>query len=154
MNVEWINPFIRAANHVLGETVSFSPAELGQLLVEEIPYTTQDVTCMLGVSGVLSGSVLLGMPDSVASVIVERMVGQPTPVSDALGESALGEVVNMISGSALRFLESAGYTCTITPPVVIRGRGAVISTAAKKRIVVPMRYGDALMHLAVSLQQG
>jgi len=154
LNVEWINPFIRAANHVLNETVSFDHAKLGQLQVDEAPYTTQDVTCMLGVSGVLSGSVFLGMSEEVAGVIIERMVGETLPVSDPLGESALGEVVNMISGSALRFLESAGYTCAITPPVVIRGRGATITTAAKKRVVVPMQYDQAMMHLAVSLQQG
>lgn len=153
MNVEWINPFIRAANHVLGETVAFEHAKLGQLQVEDAPYTTQDVTCMLGVSGVLSGSVLLGMPEGVAEVIIERMVGAPTPVSDPLGESALGEVVNMISGSALRFLESAGFTCAITPPVVIRGCGAIITTAARKRLVVPLHFTEAEMHLAVSLQE-
>ncbi|MDA8345068.1 MAG: chemotaxis protein CheX [Thermaerobacter sp.] len=153
MKVEWINPFIRAANHVLGEMVSFEHPQLGRIEMEEKPYTTEEVTAMLGVSGVLSGSVLLGMTRDVAEQIVERMVGERTPIEDLLGESALGEVVNMISGSALRFLESAGYSCNITPPVVIRGQGAVVSTMERQRLVVPIHFPTAVFQLSVALRQ-
>jgi chemotaxis protein CheX len=153
LKVEWINPFIRAANHVLGEMVAFEHSQLGRIEMEETPYTTEEVTAMLGVSGVLSGSVLLGMTKEVAERIVERMVGETTPIEDLLGESALGEVVNMISGSALRFLESAGFSCNITPPVVIRGKGAVISTMERQRLVVPIQFPDAVFQLSVALRQ-
>ncbi len=153
MKVEWINPFIRAANHVLGEMISFENPQLGRIEMEEKPYTTAEVTAMLGVSGVLSGSVLLGMTKDVAEQIVERMVGEPVDIGEVLGESALGEVVNMISGSALRFLEAAGYSCSITPPVVIRGKGAVISTLERQRLVVPIQFPTAELQLSVALRQ-
>lgn len=153
MKVEWISPFIRAASHVLGEAVAFDRPQLGPIELQEKPYTTEEVTAMLGISGVLFGSVLLGMTDAVAQQIVDRMVGQSVPFNEQLGESALGEVLNMISGSALRFLESAGYACNITPPVVIRGKGAVVSTMERQRLVVPIQFPGAELLLSVALRQ-
>ena len=48
------------------------------------------------------------------------MVGEPiSSINDELALSAIGEIGNMITGNAAARLAQLGYTCNISPPVII-----------------------------------
>jgi len=62
---------------------------------------------------------LLSTEESAQS-IVGVMLGEPvSTVNDELALSAIGEIGNMITGNAAARLAQLGYTCNISPPVII-----------------------------------
>lgn len=153
MKADWINPFIRASTSVLSQVADLHDARIGRISLEQTHYTSAAVTAMLGVNGMLQGTVLIGLTRESAEQLVERMSGVRVPIEDELSESAFGELANMICGSALAHLEDERYTCQITPPVVIYGLGTVIATTPHARLVVPIEFGPLEIRLSVSLQE-
>ena len=151
--MEWVNPFIRAASHVLAQIAGLERPHVGGFSVEDGPFTTDDATAMLALHGRLAGAVLITMSGKSADFLVQRMAGAPIALDDRLAESALGELANMIAGYALGFLENQGLKCMITSPIVLRGAGSVVSLTPSGRLVVPLRFPEAEIRIAVSLHE-
>lgn len=152
MRVEFVNPFISAAYHVLEAELGETP-EKGEVKLEESHHTPNDVTAIIGVVGRVSGTVLYSLSEKTATAMASAMLGQPIPVFDRLAESAVAELGNMISGRASALLEEAGYHCRITPPALVIGRRTIISTFPLQRLVVSLltRFGE--VDIAVALRE-
>jgi len=95
--------------------------------------------------------VLYGMSIPTSLAIVSRIMGQTFAEFDGLAQSGVGELGNVISGKATINLSNAGYQTTISPPTLVVGEGAQISTLDFSRIVVPLEteVGQLVVHLAV-----
>ena len=74
--------------------------ERGGLLLEDNPYTTEDVTAVIGVSGKLSGSIYLWMAEGVAVKLIGAILGQEKGELDDLGQSGIAEMANVMAGTA------------------------------------------------------
>ncbi len=150
MKVEFINPFVAAAYHVLEMEIK-APISKGELRLEEAHYTTNDITTIIGVVGKVSGTVLYGTAERTAKQMASAIVGQTIAIFDKLAESAVSELGNMITGRASALLEEAGYPCKITPPTLIIGRGTIISTTPFQRLIIPLltKYGEVTIAVAL-----
>lgn len=154
MKADFINPFIMASTEVLNqETGRRLRIEKGPLVVLDSPYTSMDITVMIGVTGDVMGIIMYGMSERTAKNIVSEMMGQPVPVMDKMVESAIAELGNVITGIASKGLEQAGFPCTLTPPSLVVGRGALISTVNIKRIRIPMETEIGDMEISVALKE-
>src|ERR1051325_9853507 len=96
MKVEFVNPFIQAAREVLeselgGETVR------GNLRLQKSAFTTDEITALVGVTGKVTGMVLYSMSQDTALGIVSRMMGQEFADFDALAQSGIAELGNVIT---------------------------------------------------------
>jgi chemotaxis protein CheX len=78
-------------------------------------------------------------------------MGQEFTEFDNLAQSGIGELGNVISGKATVNLSNAGFKATISPPTLVIGDGAQISTLDFSRVVVPFdtEAGRVIVHLAV-----
>lgn len=152
MKADFINPFVAAAFHVL-EAETGQPVTKGELRLEEAHYTTNDITAVIGVVGKVSGTVLYGWSERTAKQIASVMIGQTIAVFDKLAESAVGEIGNMVTGRASALLEQAGYSCNISPPTLIIGRGTIISTSPFQRLVIPVNTKHGEISIAVALRE-
>lgn len=152
MRVDIINPFVSAAYQVLKTEVK---AELkkGDLSISESDITANDITVIIGVVGDLQGIVSYGFSERMAKNLVSAMMGQNMPIFDSLAESAIGELGNMITGLASSSLENKGFSCKITPPTLIIGRGTIISTITFKRLVIPVHTQFGEMEINVALRE-
>ena len=150
MKVQIVNRYVQAAQDVISKETQL-PVRRGGLLLEGNPYTTEDVTAVIGVSGQLSGSIYLSMEETVALKLIGAIIGQETTVLDDLGESGIAEIANVIAGTAGIGLAEEGIETTINPPLVLVGRGARLSTVEIQRLVVPLitAYGDVNLHVAL-----
>lgn len=150
MNVEFLNPFLVAIRDVLQTELGEEPT-VGPLSAEKSSFTSDDLTVLVGVTGMVEGVVFYGMSEATARRLAGAMMGANLPVLDAMAESAIAELGNMIAGRASAGLEEAGFTCRLAPPSVVRGRGAIISTVQIGRLVVPVgtSKGDVRVHLAL-----
>jgi chemotaxis protein CheX len=137
VKVEFVNPFIQAAREVL-ESELGGEAVRGNLRLQKSAFTTDEITALVGVTGRVSGMVLYSMSQQTALGIVSRLLGQQFDEFDALAQSGIGELGNVITGRAGVLLSNAGYPSNITPPALVVGKGTMVTTLDLNRLVFPL----------------
>jgi chemotaxis protein CheX len=151
MRAEFINPFITAGTEVLRSVIGQTP-EAGQLAVRSATFTTQQLSIVIGVTGVVQGQVVYGLSLVTATKIAAAMSCMPTMAFDEMASSAIAELGNMISGHAATLLSAAGYNCDITPPTLIRGTEISIATTCPA-LVVPLHTDFGKIEINVALAE-
>ena len=151
MKVEYINPFLSGACSVLEMVLGETPVKQG-LSAQPTSFTSEQCNVVCGVTGQAQGQVIYGMSLSVADKIASHMLGEPIKTFDALAASAIAELGNMISGSAMSGLCDAGYVCDITPPAIIRGTKVEISTLNIPAVVIKLGTSKGPLSITVGLQ--
>jgi chemotaxis protein CheX len=151
MKVEFVNPFIQAATEVL-ESELGAQAERGNLRLQRSACTTDEVTALVGVTGTVCGVVLYSMSEATALGIVSRLMGQDFEGFDALAQSGIGELGNVITGRAGVLLSEAGYPSNITPPALVVGKGTMVTTLDLNRLVFPIETDVGRLEVQVVLK--
>jgi chemotaxis protein CheX len=148
--VQVVNQYVAAATDVLAKETGAAVTR-GGLQVQQNPYSTEEVTAVIGISGELAGSFYLAMSGGTAMAIVATMLGQPLAEFDELAQSGIAELANVIAGSAGMKLSEDGLETTISPPLMLVGAGARLSTIEIQRLVVPLATacGEVKVHVAL-----
>ncbi len=150
MKVQVVNRYVQAAMDVIGKETGV-PVKRGGLQLEGNPYTTEDVTAVIGVSGALCGSLYLSMAETTALALTSSILGQEMGGLDDLCQSGIAEIANVVAGTAGIELAEEGIVTQVNPPLVLVGRGARLSTVEIQRLVVPLttEHGDVKLHVAL-----
>jgi chemotaxis protein CheX len=150
VKAEFVNPFVTAAYQVLQKETKAEVTK-GSVSLQDSPLVSDEVTVLIGVVGRAQGLVLYGMSEKTAKGLVSVMYGEQIAVFDAMAESAVAELGNVITGLASGELERGGYPCKIAPPSVVVGKGTSISTLSIKRLVIPLHtdFGEITVHVAL-----
>lgn len=151
MNVKFLNPFVEAAYEVLQSEAGVTIAR-GELSLEKNAYVTDDVTVIISLVGRVEGVVLYSMNEQTAVSLASRILGEPIADGfNGLAQSGVAELGNVITGRASVKLSEAGYEANISPPTLLTGRGATVSTLDFGRLVVPLNSecGSVVIHLAL-----
>lgn len=153
MNVKFLNPFIEAATEVIfKETgINFSRGDLG---LEKSAYISDDTTVIISLVGGVTGNVFFSMDVKSAMTLASKMLGEPVTEFNNLAQSGIAELGNVITGRASVKLSTAGYESTISPPTLLYGKGATISTLDYPRLVVPFRVNDISFVIHLALREG
>lgn len=93
--------------------------EAGKPFFNDNPLKKYEVSVLVGVLGDLQGQVICGMSNETAAKIASQMLFTEVTEIDAMGESALCELKNIIVGTASTNLSLNGYKCNITPPLFL-----------------------------------
>ena len=152
MRAEFINPFLQAAGEVL-ESELGTPPQRGSIGLQRSPYTSDEVTAVVAVTGDVAGMVLFAMSLDTARGVVSKMMGQEFEEFDALAQSGIAEIGNVITGRAAVLLSEAGFPSDLAPPMLLIGRGTMISTLDVQRLVIPMEteFGSIEIQAALKL---
>jgi chemotaxis protein CheX len=94
------------------------------------------------------------MDTPLAKVLVSSVMGEPMAQFDSLAQSGIAELSNVITGQASIRLSNSGYQSTISPPTLICGKGAMISTLDYPRIVVPLTCPSGVLNIHLALREG
>lgn len=128
MKAEVINPFLESARLVIEQVIQISPST-GSLGVKEVAPVENHIWIQVGMTGQLSGNVVFGLQEEVALRIVSLMMGGFVLTEmDEMGQSAISELGNMISGNASTILSNQGFVVDITPPKVVKSDTSVDAT--------------------------
>ncbi len=150
MNVKFLNPFVDAASEVLQKEakVVFSRGDLG---LEKSAYVSDDVTVISALVGMVVGNVFYSMNSQTAISLASRILGESLSNLDNLAQSGIAELSNVITGRASVKLAATGYESTISPPTMLLGKGATITTLDYPRLIVPLtsEIGNIHIHLAL-----
>ncbi len=114
----WMTPFVKAAVHVI-PTMLGSPCEPGEPDSVSAGHRMHDLTSVIGMSGVVSGSLAFSVAEQGAITMLERMTGVETTEVDELVRDVVGEMANMIAGAGKVDLEQ--FSMKLGLPQVILG---------------------------------
>jgi len=152
MKAEFINPFLQAATQVLESELGAGP-QRGTIGLQRSAYTSNEVTAVVGVTGGVSGMVLFSMAESTARGMVGVMMGQQFPEFDALAQSGIAEIGNVVTGRAAVLLAEAGFPSDLAPPMLIVGKGTLLSTLDVQRLVIPLETEFGSIEVQVALKE-
>ncbi len=153
MRVDFINPFLEAADEVLLQLVQLN-TERGRLALKMANQPYPELCIVLGVVGKVEGQVIYGMNNQTGCQIASKMMmGLEVKELDDMAKSALAELGNMITGRATIGLENAGYGCEISPPTLITGANISISSPSTQILVVPLTTEAGTVDLHVGLEE-
>ncbi len=98
--------------------------------------TKQDVSGVIGLSGNVSGSVILGFSKETAEGLVEAFAGPGMEFGSADFADAIGELTNMVVGGAKSKFE--GLSVSIGCPTVVAAPGhSVVNPSQAARVKIP-----------------
>jgi chemotaxis protein CheX len=152
MRVEFVNPFVQAAMQVMESEIG-GEVNRGDIHMQKSAYTTDEVTAVVGVAGRIAGLVLYSMSEATARAIVSRLLGQECAEFDAMAQSGIGELGNVITGRAGALLADAGYPSNITPPSLMLGKGLMVTTLDLQRLVLPLETEIGTLEIQVVLKE-
>lgn len=108
MKAEVINPFLESARIVIEQVIQVSPST-GMLGIKDIELIDNHIWIQVGMTGQLSGNIIFGIAEPVALKMVSAMMGGYVITEmDEMGQSAISELGNMISGNASTILSNQG----------------------------------------------
>lgn len=151
MKVDFVNPFLVAGMRVLQDEFQIE-VEMGKPDLVTTTATLHPVNVVIHVHGSIQGMAIYAMDLPTAKRLIRQMTGQPVSIFDELGNSALRELANIITGLASVGLEQAGYPSQISVPAIILGTGVQIMPGSVPMITVPIQtsVGELRLYLTLS----
>lgn len=136
MKAEVINPFLESARNVIEQVIQVSPST-GTLGIKEIELIDNHIWIQVGMTGQLSGNIIFGIAEKVALQLVSIMMGGYVITEmDEMGQSAISELGNMISGNASTILYNQGVSVDISPPQIMKLES--MSNLPRKALSIPL----------------
>ncbi len=120
MNSSYIMPFVDSVNNVF-ETMLQMPVNVGDPAIKPHETPAADVSGIIGMTGDVDGTVVLGFPTTTAERAVAVFTGMEIHADHEDFADAIGELVNMISGGAKAKFQ--GKKADISCPSVVVGAG-------------------------------
>ena len=152
MKPDVVQAFVSAAHEVLMQEMG-EPAEPQKVKLQGGPYTTKEVTVIIGLAQDIEGAVILGMSTETAVRYVSRVMGEEMDELDELAQSGIGELGNVIAGRAGVVLGEKGYQTVIAPPAIILGHATVLSTLSLQRLVLPVETPLGVVELQLAAKE-
>lgn len=119
MDTSYVTAFIEATQIVFDAMLRM-PITFGRPEVAESIPTKYDISGIIGLSGDVVGAVVLSFPTETAGGVVAAFAGEPLSVKSGDFADAIGELANMISGSAKA--KFPGRSVSISCPTVVIGK--------------------------------
>lgn len=157
MDVKYINPFLEALISVLG---SFGVTEVKKAGIQkkENMYVNMDITALIGLVGGVRGNVAYSFSMETAGQLVSAMMkGAPVREFDEIARSAVGELANIITGTASGIisgmLDKKDTLVDTTPPSVIFGREIyfIISSVPTIAVSLDTRFGRIEVNIGLEM---
>lgn len=153
MNVQYINPFIKACTEVL-RTIAAIELDVGAPYLKKSPFSTDNLIIVIGITGEIRGQVVISMPEEVAKNLASKMMmGMPVDELNEMAKSALSELGNMIMGNAATVLFNDGVNVDITPPSLFMGQNLSMTSGEMKTIGIPLNNELGLITLDISIKE-
>lgn len=122
MRAEFINPFIESV-YDLFKTMLGCEARRGEISLARSVSSGHEVIALIGLSGIVRGTVALAFPARTALHMVNRLLGVETiGVNDEVLD-AVAELVNIVAGGAKAKLNGeTGTPISLSLPTVVQGK--------------------------------
>jgi chemotaxis protein CheX len=150
INEKLVVPFMNAVRQVFKKMAGVETT-VGHPHLKSHSTATYQVCGIIGFSGQINGSVVVSFSDAAAEKLVEAFVGATVDRQSPDFADAVGELANMIAGSAKQHL---GGVASISVPTVVIGRGYTIANMSNAPcLVIPCGSPFGEFAVEVSIKQ-
>lgn len=146
----YIKPFVVAAKNVF-ETMINVPFTLGKPSLKKGSDVPHEISSIIGLSGNVSGSVVISLTREVAFELVSALIGDEVTELDEDCTDAIGEIANMIAGNAKTDFPSRENQISV--PSVVVGKHHVTYPSGLPIISIPCITGKGEMIIEVALKE-
>ena len=129
MKNDYVEPFLEATVNVL-KTMAFTEIVPGEPFMKDGEEAFGDVTGIVGLTGDTKGSMSVTFSKSCIYHIISRMTNETVVAINEQVKDAVGEITNMISGDARRYLGLKGISLAAAIPSIITGPGHTVTHLA------------------------
>ena len=135
MNAQHVNTCMSSVRRVFGTMMKLE-VRAGKPIPSNDTYAAADVSAIIGFSGDAAGCVVLGFPRDVACAVASRFAGVEIDTDHPDFADALGELANMVAGSAKAEFEGMDVSISL-PSVIVGEEHTVALSRLTPRIVIP-----------------
>ena len=151
MDAKLVNPFIDAFPSVFPQMGFPAPVRKGMSLKDKIA-NSLGVTVIVGFTKQLRGNVVYNMSEDTAKYIASTMMmGMPVPEFDAMAQSAISELSNMLTATAATNITGLGLEVDISTPSLGVGAGAQVKISDEQYLVVVMDLGGHPVEIDIAV---
>jgi chemotaxis protein CheX len=152
VDVNLINPVLEAFFDIIPQ-IGFQSVEKKSLRLKESYLLNPGVMISVGVMGNFKGAVLIGMGiDAAKQFASKMMMGAPVPELDAMAQSAIAEMGNMVcANSCMKFNQAGIQGLDISPPILLLGEGSKVTLSVPKVVQVTFLVDDISIDMFVGL---
>jgi chemotaxis protein CheX len=152
MDARCINPVIDAFREILPQ-LGLADIQRGSVSVGTNSVESLGVTVIIGMTKGLRGNVAYNMTEATAMAVASAMMGGMTVTQfDELPQSAISELVNMVTANAAIRFEQMGILVDISPPSLIVGVDFRARLLQEKFLVIEMLANGHLIQLNLGLE--
>ena len=152
MRVEYINPFVEAANNILSEVLA-GEVNRGDLYLKSTSMPVMGVATLVGLAGDVEGRGLFDMSMDTALKIASKMNGEELTEFDELVKATITELANLITGQAVTKLHDLGFKFDLTPPSLFTGEKMEVSDHEVEALIVPMLTEQGKIEVNVAIRE-
>lgn len=153
MDAKLVNPFVDAFTTVMPQLGFPEPKRL-KMYVREKNATGLGVSVIVGFTKQLRGNVVYNMSEATAKFIASTMMmGMPVNEFDAMAQSAISEMSNMLTANAATNLTGMGLEVDISTPSLSIGEGFQVKISDSKYLTVEMDLGGQVVELDIAVDQ-
>ncbi|WP_022850522.1 chemotaxis protein CheX [Limisalsivibrio acetivorans] len=153
MKAEFVNPFISSTLSVFKTMIGMDPVK-GDLYIKSDEKLFYDVSGAIGLVGDFVGYVSISFPEDLALEVGSQFLGEEiTELNNELGD-AVGEIINMVTGSAKKHFSDKGKKFNISVPNVVVGKGHTIQRPANIICIgVKFHLNDKIFVVEVAMKE-
>lgn len=149
MDVRYINPFIAAIKNVFS-TMVHTQVTIAKPIIRPHDIRSADVSGVIGLSGDVTGAVVLSFSQDVACTVASKFAGLELTLDHPDFIDAIGELANMVAGNAKK--DFSGINVSISLPSVICGAGHVVSQmGTAPQLIIPCKTDVGPFYVEVAL---
>ena len=153
MDAKLVNPFVDAFTYVMPQ-MGFQEPKRAKLYVRERNAVSRGVSVIVGFTKQIRGNVVYNMSVDTAKYIASTMMmGMPINDFDAMAQSAISEMSNMLTANAATNLTGMGYEVDISTPSLTIGENFQVKISDAQYLTVEMDLGGQIVELDIAVDQ-
>ncbi|MEI6100898.1 MAG: chemotaxis protein CheX [Eubacteriales bacterium] len=138
MDVKYVNPFIESFKTVMPQ-LGFNDIRKGDLSVNGQELVKTGVIILVGIVGAIKGNVVYCLDLEHAKQIASTMMmGMPVEEFDEMPQSALSEMMNMLTASAATCFYDLGVHIDISTPTLLHGKNISVKMSSPQVLCIQM----------------
>ena len=149
MDAKLVNPFVDAFTTVMPQ-IGFPEPKRAKLYVRDQNAIGLGVSVVVGFTKQIRGNIVYNMEEAkfIASTM---MMGMPVTEFDAMAQSAISEMSNMLTANAATNLTGMGFEVDISTPSLSIGKNFQVKISDAQYLTVEMDLGGHIVELDIAV---
>lgn len=152
MVVNYINPIVNSFKNVMPQ-LGLPNIKQNEIILKERLIESPGVVIIIGIMGDIKGNIIYGMSTKDAMKIASvMMMGMPVENFDELSQSAISELINMLTANIATNFSKDDISVNISTPTLIHGKFTA-NASASKVVCIPMDVSETHIDVNISLEK-